>query len=102
MVHVVLGVTEPFKGRSERGLYGDAIEELDASTGEIVDLLRELELDQNTIIVHTPDNGPWSNHSSEPYVSDIKEHAGDSGPLRGGKGTTWAQRVRMGRSIRVN
>ena len=51
-------MTEPFRGRSERGLYGDVIEELDASTGEIVDLLKELNLDQNTIVVYTSDNGP--------------------------------------------
>ena len=95
MVHVVLGVTEPFAGRSERGLYGDAIEELDASTGEIVDLLKELNLDQDTIVAYTADNGPWSNHSSEPYVSDIKAHAGDSGPLRGEKGTTWEGGIRV-------
>ena len=81
MAHVVLGVTEPFKGRSERGLYGDVIEELDSSTGEIIDLLRELGLDQNTIVVYTSDNGPWSNHSLPQYVSTITEHAGSSGRL---------------------
>ena len=95
MAHVVLGVTEPFEGRSERGLYGDVIEELDASTGEIIDLLRELELDENTIVVYTSDNGPWSNHASEPYISNIKEHAGESGPLRGEKGTTWEGGIRV-------
>lgn len=95
MAHVVLGVTEPFEGRSERGLYGDVIEELDASTGEILDLLAELNLDQDTIVVYTSDNGPWNNHSSEPYVSNIKEHAGDSGPLRGAKGTTWEGGIRV-------
>ena len=58
MAHVVLGVTEPFRGRSQRGLYGDVIEELDASTGEIVDLLKELNLDQDTIVVYTSDTAP--------------------------------------------
>ena len=95
MAHVVLGVTEPFKGRSERGLYGDVIEELDSSTGEIIDLLRELGLDQNTIVVYTSDNGPWSNHSLPQYVSTITEHAGSSGPLRGAKGTTWEGGIRV-------
>lgn len=95
MGHVVLGATEPFKGRSERGLYGDVMEELDASTGEIVDLLKELELDQNTIVVYTSDNGPWSNHSAERYRADIKAHAGSAGPLRSAKATTWEGGVRV-------
>ncbi|MDE0624857.1 MAG: sulfatase [Bryobacterales bacterium] len=95
MAHVVLGVTEPFKGRSERGLYGDVIEELDASTGEIVDLLVELGLDQDTIVVYTSDNGPWSNHSLPQYTAAITEHAGSSGPLRGAKGTTWEGGIRV-------
>ncbi len=95
MAHVVLGVTEPFEGRSERGLYGDVIEELDASTGEIVDLLVELELDRNTIVVYTSDNGPWSNHSLPRYTAAIAEHAGSSGPLRGAKATTWEGGIRV-------
>ena len=95
MAHVVLGVTEPFKGRSERGLYGDVIEELDASTGEIVELLKELDLDSRTIVVYTSDNGPWSNHSLPQYTAAITEHAGSSGPLRGEKGTTWEGGIRV-------
>ena len=95
MAHVVLGVTEPFKCRSERGLYGDVIEELDATTGEIVDLLVELGLDQDTIVVYTSDNGPWSNHSLPQYTAAIEEHAGSSGPLRGAKGTTWEGGIRV-------
>jgi len=89
MPHVVLGASEQFRGRSKRGLYGDVIEELDASTGEIIDLLRELELDENTIVVYTSDNGPWNNHSLPQYANDITTHAGSSGPLRGAKATTW-------------
>ena len=95
MAHVVLGVTEPFRGRSERGLYGDVIEELDASTGEIVDLLSELGLERDTIVVYTSDNGPWSNHSLPQYTEAITEHAGSSGPLRGAKGTTWEGGIRV-------
>ncbi len=95
MAHVVLGATEPFRGRSERGLYGDVIEELDASTGEIVDLLKQLNLDQDTIVVYTSDNGPWSNHSLPQFTADITEHAGSAGPLRGAKGTNWEGGVRV-------
>ncbi len=95
MAHVVLGATEEFEGRSERGLYGDVIEELDASTGEILDLLRELGLEQDTIVVYTSDNGPWSNHSLPRFADDIEEHAGSAGPLRGAKGTTWEGGIRV-------
>ncbi len=95
MAHVVLGVTEDFRGRSGRGLYGDVMEELDASTGEIVDLLAELGLDQRTIVVYTSDNGPWSNHSLPQYTAAITEHAGSAGPLRGAKGTTWEGGIRV-------
>ena len=95
MPHVVLDASQPFRGRSERGLYGDVIEELDASTGEILDLLRELEIDRRTIVVYTSDNGPWSNHSLPRYTSAITEHAGASGPLRGAKGTTWEGGIRV-------
>ncbi len=95
MAHVVLGVTEPFEGRSERGLYGDVIEELDASTGEIIDLLRELGLDQNTIVVYTSDNGPWNNHSAPHYRADIDANAGSAGPLRSAKATTWEGGIRV-------
>ncbi len=102
MPHVALGVTEPFRGRSERGLYGDVIEELDASTGEIIDLVRELGLDQKTIVVYTSDNGPWSNYwpnwnsGTEPaYEGSISEIAGSAGPLRSAKGTTWEGGVRV-------
>ncbi len=95
MAHVVLGATDPFRGRSQRGLYGDVIEELDASTGEIIDLLRELGLDQDTIVVYTSDNGPWSNHSRPVYRAAIEANAGSSGPLRGAKNTTWEGGVRV-------
>ena len=95
MAHVVLGVTEPFRGRSERGLFGDVIEELDASTGEILDLLKALGLDRQTIVVYTSDNGPWSNHSLPQYTAAIAEHAGSAGPLRGAKGTTWEGGIRV-------
>ena len=95
MAHVELGASDPFRGRSERGLYGDVIEELDASTGEIVDLLKELALDQDTIVVYTSDNGPWNNHSAEHYRADIEANAGSAGPLRGAKATTWEGGIRV-------
>ena len=58
MPHVSLGASAKFKGKSPRGLYGDAIEELDWSTGEIIRTLKELDLDENTLFIFTSDNGP--------------------------------------------
>ena len=95
MPHVVLDASEPFKGGSRRGLYGDVIEELDASTGEILDLLEELDLAENTIVVYTSDNGPWSNHALPRYRENITAHAGSAGPLRGAKATTWEGGMRV-------
>ncbi|MGH7201562.1 MAG: sulfatase family protein [Planctomycetaceae bacterium] len=80
MVHVPLFRSEEFRDVSPRGLYGDAVEELDWSVGQVLDTLRELKLDQNTLVVFSSDNGPWL---------VFKTHGGSAGPLRDGKGTTW-------------
>jgi arylsulfatase A len=78
--HVPLFASKDFKGKSARGLYGDAVEELDWSVGQILETLRKENLDENTFVFFTSDNGPWL----------IKEFAGGSaGPLREGKGSTW-------------
>ena len=65
-------------GKSKRGLYGDVIEEIDFGVGQILNQLKKLKLDKNTI-VFTSDNGPWLTY---------KTHGGSAG-LRNGKGTTW-------------
>ena len=82
MPHVPLGASEKFRGKSKRGLYGDVIQELDWSAGQVIDTLKELGLDENTLMVFTSDNGPW-----------IEKHLGDYGgcakPLRGAKMMTW-------------
>jgi len=82
MPHVPLGASRKFRGRSRRGLFGDVVEELDWSAGQILETLKELNLDDNTLIVFTSDNGPW-----------IEEHLGDYGgsaaPLRGWKMSAW-------------
>jgi len=59
MPHVPLGASANFKGKSANGLYGDVIEELDWSVGEVLKKLDELGLDKNTIVVFSSDNGPW-------------------------------------------
>ena len=86
MPHVPLGASERFRGKSAGGLYGDAIEELDDSTGRLLDLLKELGLDERTLVIYTSDNGPWS----------IKgEQGGLATPLRSGKGTTYEGGMRV-------
>jgi arylsulfatase A len=86
MPHVPLYVSERFAGRSEAGLYGDVIEEMDWSTGAILDALKENGLDDNTLVIFTSDNGPWLTYG---------DHGGSSGPLRMGKGSTFDGGVRV-------
>ena len=78
MVHVPLYVSEKFKGKSKSGLFGDVMMEVDWSVGRIIDTLRKNELDKNTLVIFTSDNGPWLSYG---------DHAGSAGPLREGKGT---------------
>ncbi len=78
--HMPLFASEPFEGQTERGLYGDVIEELDWSTGQILDTLRRLGLDRSTLVFFTSDNGPWLIKGA---------FSGSAGPLREGKGTTF-------------
>jgi len=80
MVHVPLFVSDKFKGKSKQGLFGDVMMEVDWSVGEILDTLRRLDLDQDTLVVFCSDNGPWLSYG---------DHAGSAGPLREGKGTTF-------------
>ena len=86
MPHTPLHVSDRFSGRSAAGLYGDAVECIDWSTGEILKTLRTLGLDENTLLVYASDNGPWLAQG---------EHGGRATPLRAGKGTTYegGQRV---------
>jgi len=86
MPHVPLHAGERFRGRSRRGLYGDVIEEVDWSVGEILAALRKHGLERETLVVFTSDNGPWLSYG---------DHAGSAGPLREGKGTAWEGGVRV-------
>lgn len=78
--HVPLFASEAFLGKSERGLYGDVLEEIDHGVGKILDTLKEEGLDKNTIVVFTSDNGPWL---------PFRLNGGSAGLLKAGKGTTW-------------
>lgn len=86
MPHVPLFVSDKFDGKTERGLFGDVVEEIDWSVGQILDWLRQNDLDANTLVIFTSDNGPWLSYGN---------HAGSAGPFREGKGTTFEGGVRM-------
>ena len=59
MPHIPLAASSNYKGTSKGGLYGDVIEEIDDSVGQIISALKENGLENNTIIIFTSDNGPW-------------------------------------------
>ncbi len=86
MPHTPLFRSGQFKDTSLRGLYGDVIEELDWSTGRILDTLRSEGLAEDTLVIYTSDNGPW--------LSEF-EQGGCAGLLRAGKGTTWEGGMRV-------
>ena len=86
MPHVPIYASDQFKDSSERGLYGDVIQEIDWSVGQIMDKLSDLGLAENTLIVVTSDNGPWLT---------MAEHGGSAGTLRSGKQTTFEGGMRV-------
>jgi arylsulfatase A len=86
MPHVPLHVSDKFKGHSKRGLYGDVIEEIDWSVGEVLGALKRCGIDERTLVIFTSDNGPWLSYG---------DHAGSAGALREGKGTCWEGGTRV-------
>jgi arylsulfatase len=87
MPHIPLGVSEKFKGKSDIGIYGDVMMEIDWSVGQILKTLKKVGVDDKTLVIFTSDNGPmlaWGNHGGSP------------GPLlRGGMGSTFEGGVRV-------
>jgi arylsulfatase A-like enzyme len=80
MPHVPLHVSDKFRGKTERGLYGDVIEEIDWSVGQVLETLKRTGLEERTWVIFTSDNGPWLSYG---------DHAGSAYPLREGKATCW-------------
>jgi arylsulfatase A-like enzyme len=78
--HIPLFASKKFKDSSPRGLYGDVVEEVDWSVGEVLGTLRRLGVAENTFVIFTSDNGPWLTQ---------KLNGGSAGLLRDGKGSTW-------------
>ena len=86
MPHIPLFASDEFKGKSKRGLYGDTLEEIDASTGRILETLKTQGIDDNTLVIYTSDNGPWKLN---------KGRGGSAHPLRGYKFSTYEGGMRV-------
>jgi arylsulfatase A len=86
MPHVPLFASERFRGRSRQGLYGDVVEEIDGTVGQVLAALGRLSLEHDTLLIFASDNGPWLSYG---------DHAGSAGPLREGKGTAFEGGVRV-------
>jgi len=84
--HVPLYASDRFLGKSNGGIYGDVLEEFDAVVGRILAFLKHNDLEKNTLVIFTSDNGPWLTYGS---------HAGTAGPLREGKGTVYEGGTRV-------
>jgi arylsulfatase A len=85
-VHTPIYPGERFRGKSANGRFGDWVEELDWSVGEVFRTLNELKLQENTLVLFTSDNGPWLIRGTD---------GGSAKPLHGGKGSTWEGGVRV-------
>jgi arylsulfatase A-like enzyme len=84
-VHTPIHPGAAFAGKSQNGRFGDWVEEVDWSVGQVLEALRSQGLDKDTLVVFTSDNGPWLIRGAD---------GGSAGPLRGGKGSTWEGGVR--------
>lgn len=84
-MHVPLFPHPDFAGKSQNGTYGDWVEEVDWSVGQLLDVLKRLKIEENTLVLFTSDNGPWASKGKA---------GGVSGPLRGSKGGTLEGGVR--------
>ena len=90
MPHVPLRPSDEFRGKSDFGDYGDVVEEIDWSAGQILQALKDNGLDDETLVIFTSDNGPWKAGGNQK-----RKTRGSAGPLRGVKGTTWEGGMRV-------
>jgi arylsulfatase A-like enzyme len=86
MPHVPIFASDAFRGKSDAGLYGDVVEELDWSVGKILDAIQRCGLERDTLVIFFSDNGPFLSYGN---------HAGSAKPLREGKLTTFEGGVRV-------
>lgn len=96
MPHLPVSTTSDFMGKSEGGLYGDVIENIDWSVGEIMKALTEIGIVDNTLVIFTSDNGPWHNLPDRMLQYGVEPwHTGSAGLLHGAKGTTYEGGMRV-------
>ena len=96
MVHSVIDASPEFKGKSQGGLYGDTVEELDHHVGRLLAQIDSLGLREKTLVMFTTDNGPWNNYQEGLRPKHGGQVAwGSSGPLREGKGSTYEGGLRV-------
>lgn len=96
MPHLPVHTSERFQGKSAGGHYGDVIETIDWSVGQIREVLREQGIENDTLLVFTSDNGPWLNLPDRMLAEGNERwHAGSPGLFRGAKGTTYEGGVRV-------
>ena len=96
MPHLPISTTDDFKGKSAGGLYGDVIETIDWSVGEIMKNLEEMGIDDNTLVIFTSDNGPWHELPDRMLQRGVQPwHQGTAGPLHGSKASTYEGGMRV-------
>ncbi len=104
MMHVVIDASANYRDRTGKGLYADTVEELDAEIGRLLTTLDELGHRDDTVVLFTSDNGPWSNDHKRQRAKNAKHVEwtkgpklpwGSAGPLRGAKGSTWEGGLRV-------
>lgn len=96
MPHLPISTSDKFKGKSEGGLYGDVIEHIDWSVGEIMATLKAEGIDDNTLVVFTSDNGPWHELPDRMLAGGVQPwHQGTTGPLSGSKAGTYEGGMRV-------
>ena len=98
MMHTIIDASEPFRGKSKGGLYGDVVEEFDFETGRLLDAVSDLGLASSTLVIYTSDNGPWNQKKYTDHKQGHPEGTvfwGSSGPLRNGKGSCYEAGYRV-------
>ncbi|HMQ50419.1 MAG TPA: sulfatase [Saprospiraceae bacterium] len=101
MPHLPISTAKAFVGKSQAGLYGDVVETIDWSMGEIFRAIQEAGIEQNTLVVFASDNGPWQNLPKRMLQKGVLEtHAGSAGMLKGSKATTYEGGFRVPAIVR--
>ena len=96
MPHLPVRTSEEFLGKSRASLYGDVIETIDWSSGQIMDALQAKGVDRNTIVAFSSDNGPWTNMPPRMLHGGVEYwHSGSQSLLRGAKGTSYEGGMRV-------